>query len=176
MQTNSTSSLATIPPDTCCYRLGESPCCLLFVGCLTSLQRASEFQGQIYSEKSMCCSTYTEVAEKASYLTQSQYTDTRPTSPSADTIMPGAWQGSHWSVKFLSHWCDDSKKSPQHNQESNPGSSAPEVDALTTRPTRWYMGSVKRLGQLTHNFLLKNATVPTPVLLWLSSNQLIFNS
>ena len=34
------------------------------------------------------------------YLTQSQYTDTGPTSPSADPIVPGAWQGSHWSANF----------------------------------------------------------------------------
>ena len=31
-------------------------------------------------------------------LTQPQYTDTRPTSPSADPITPGAWQSSHWST------------------------------------------------------------------------------
>ena len=27
-------------------------------------------------------------------------TDTGPTSPSTDPIMPGAWQGSHWSANF----------------------------------------------------------------------------
>ena len=37
---------------------------------------------------------------KTFYLTQSQYTDTGPTSASADPIMPGAWQGSHWSANF----------------------------------------------------------------------------
>ena len=41
-----------------------------------------------------------EVADQTSYLTQSQYTDTGPTSPSADPITPGAWQGSHWSAIF----------------------------------------------------------------------------
>ena len=34
------------------------------------------------------------------YLTKSQYIDTGPTSPSADPITPGAWQGSHWSANF----------------------------------------------------------------------------
>ena len=34
------------------------------------------------------------------YLTQSQYIDTGPTSPSVDPIPPGAWQGSHWSGNF----------------------------------------------------------------------------
>ena len=37
-------------------------------------------------------------ADQTFYLTQSQYTDTGPTSPSADLITPGAWQGSHWSA------------------------------------------------------------------------------
>ena len=53
-----------------------------------------------------CCHTETKVADPTFYLTQSQYTDTGPTSPSADLIMPGAWQGSHWSANFLSHWYD----------------------------------------------------------------------
>ena len=46
------------------------------------------------------CHTEIEVADQTFYLTQSQYTDTGPTSPSADPITPGAWQGSHWSAKF----------------------------------------------------------------------------
>ena len=37
----------------------------------------------------MCCHTDTEVADQTFYLTQSQYTDTGPTSPSADPITPG---------------------------------------------------------------------------------------
>ena len=44
------------------------------------------------------CHTETEVADQTFHLTQSQYTDTRPTSPSID---PGAWHGSHWSANFL---------------------------------------------------------------------------
>ena len=44
--------------------------------------------------------TEIEVADQTFYLTQSQYTDTRPTSPSTDPITPGAWQGSHWSANF----------------------------------------------------------------------------
>ena len=43
------------------------------------------------------------------YLTQSQYTDTGPTSPGADPITPGAWQGSHWSANFC-HWYDSTPK------------------------------------------------------------------
>ena len=56
------------------------------------------------------------------YLTQSQYTDTGPTSSSADPLLPGAWQGSRGSAIF-----------------SVTGSSALEVDALTTRPTRLWI-------------------------------------
>ena len=35
---------------------------------------------------------------KAFHLTQSQYTDIGPTSPRADPITPGIWQGSHWNA------------------------------------------------------------------------------
>ena len=71
----------------------------LFVGCLTSQQQAGVSQGRI-SDKFTCCHTEIEAAEQTFYLTQSQYTDTGPTSPSADPITPGAWQGSHWSANF----------------------------------------------------------------------------
>ena len=73
--------------------------CLL-VGYLTSQQQASVSRGRICSDNFTCCHTEIEVADQTFYLTQSQYTDTRPTSPSADPITPGAWQGSHWSVNF----------------------------------------------------------------------------
>ena len=70
------------------------------VACLTSQQQASVSQGRICSDNFTCCHTEIEVADQTFYLTQSQYTDTGPTSPSADPIMPGAWQGSHWSANF----------------------------------------------------------------------------
>ena len=71
--------------------------CLL-VACLTSQQQASVSQGRICSDNFTCCHTEIEVADQTFYLTQSQYTETGPTSPSADPITPGAWQGSHWSA------------------------------------------------------------------------------
>ena len=71
-----------------------------WLGCLTSQQQASVSQGQICSDNFTCCHTEIEVADPTFYLTQSQYTDTGPTSPSADPITPGAWQGSHWSANF----------------------------------------------------------------------------
>ena len=37
---------------------------------------------------------------KIFYLTQSEYTDIGPTSPSADPKTPGACQGSHWCANF----------------------------------------------------------------------------
>ena len=73
---------------------------VLFVGCLMSQQQASVSQGWISSDNFTCCHTEIEVADQAFCLTQSQYTDTRLTSPSADPITPGAWQGSHWSASF----------------------------------------------------------------------------
>ena len=71
--------------------LGES---CLFVGCLTS-------QGRICSDNCMCCHTEIEAANQTFHLTQSQYTVTGP--PSTDSIMQGAWQGSHWGANFVSH-------------------------------------------------------------------------
>ena len=72
----------------------------LFVGCLTSQQQASVSEGRISSDNFTCCHTEIDVADQTFYLTQSQYTDTGPTSPSAGPITPGAWQGSHWSANF----------------------------------------------------------------------------
>ena len=72
----------------------------LFAGCLTSKQHASVSQGRICSDNFTCCYTEIEVAGKTFHLTQSQYTDTGPTSPCTDPITPGAWQGSHWSANF----------------------------------------------------------------------------
>ena len=117
-------------------RLRCSRVVCLFVGCLTSQQQASVSQGRICSDTFTCCHTEIEVADQAFYLTQSQYTDTRPTSPSADPITPFAWQGSHWSANFLSHWYDSIPKKSRCKRDSNPGSSPLEVDALSTRPTR----------------------------------------
>ena len=72
----------------------------LFVGCLTSQQQASVSQGRICTDNFTRCHTEIEVADQTFYLTQSQYTDTGPTSPSADPMMPGAWQDSHWNANF----------------------------------------------------------------------------
>ena len=111
---------------------GRRIVCLL-VGCLTSQQHASVSQGRICSDKSTCCLTEREVADQTFYPTQSQYTDTGLTSPSADPILPGVW---HWSANFYKSlvWLNPEKSC--HKRDSNPRSSALEVDVLTTRPTR----------------------------------------
>ena len=41
----------------------------------------------------MCCHIEMDVADQTFYLTRSQHTDTGPTSPFANLITPGAWQG-----------------------------------------------------------------------------------
>ena len=71
------------------------------VGGLTSHQHASVSQGRICSDDFTCCHTEIEVADQIFYLTQSQYTDIGPTSPSADPITPGAWQGSPTGVPMF---------------------------------------------------------------------------
>ena len=78
----------------------QKDCFVLFVGCLPSQQHASVSQGRICTDNFTCCHSEIEAADQTFHLTQSQYTDTRPTSPSADPITPGAWQGSHWSANF----------------------------------------------------------------------------
>ena len=83
-----------------------------FVGCLTSQQQASVPQGRICLDNFTCCHTEIEVADQTSYLTQSQYIATEPTSPSADPITPGAWQGSHWSANFEATGMTLPRKSP----------------------------------------------------------------
>ena len=87
----------------------------LFVGCLTSQQHASVSQEWICSDNFTCCHTEIEVSDQTFYLTQSQYTDTRPTSPSADPITPGAWHGSHWSASF---WVTGMTR-PRKNQSAS---------------------------------------------------------
>ena len=72
----------------------------LFVGCFTSQQHASVSQGRICTDNFTCCHTEIKVADPTFHLIQSQFTDTRPTSPSTDPTIPGAWQGSHWSANW----------------------------------------------------------------------------
>ena len=105
---------------------------MLFVGCLTSQQLASVSQGRICSDSFTGCHTEIEVADQTFYLTQSQYTETRPTSPNADQT-PGRVATRVPVLKSLV-WLDLEKS--HRKRDSNPGSSTLEADALTARPTR----------------------------------------
>ena len=97
------------------------------VGCLTSQQQASVSQWRICSDNFACCHTEIEVADQTFYLTQSQYTDTRPTSPRADPITPGRVAT---GVPILSHWYDSTPKKYWRKRDLNPGPSAHEANAL----------------------------------------------
>ena len=82
----------------------------------------------------MCCHTETEVADQTVHLTQSHYTDTRPTSPFADPITPGAWQDNHRSTDFqITGMTRPGKRDPRQKRGMEPRL---EADALPTRPTR----------------------------------------
>ena len=49
------------------------------------------------------------IEDPTCYLTLSQHTDTRPTSPTTDSIVPGVWVGSsHWPI-FQSQWYNSAK-------------------------------------------------------------------
>ena len=107
------------------------------LACLMSQQQASVSQGRICSDNFTCCHTEIQVADQAFYLTQSQYTDTRPTSPSADPITPGAWQGSHWSANFEVTGMTRPEKIPTQ-AGFKPRIFRSRGGRLTTRPTRRY--------------------------------------
>ena len=57
-------------------------------------------QGRVCSYNFACCHAEIEVVYQTCYLTHSWYTDTGSTSPSADAITQGVWQGSHRSANF----------------------------------------------------------------------------
>ena len=96
-----------------------------------------------------CCHTEIQVADPTFHLTQSQCTDTGPTSPSADPITPGAWQGIHWTANFEVTGMTRPETS-RRKRDSNHVSSSPEADSLTTRPTRPCNPAVHNLTSDTH--------------------------
>ena len=60
---------------------------VLCFGCLTSQQHASVSQGRICSDNFTRCHRESD-------------TDTWPTGPSTDPIMPGVWRDSHWRANL----------------------------------------------------------------------------
>ena len=73
----------------------EADTYFLFVCWLLPSKHAGVSQGCIFSDYCMCCHTEIEVADQTFYLTQSQYTNTKLTSPSTDPTTPGVWLGSY---------------------------------------------------------------------------------
>ena len=67
---------------------------------------------RICSDNFTCRHTEIQVADPTFYLTQSQYTDTGPTSPSADPITPDARQGSRWGGQKSERFGFESRLSP----------------------------------------------------------------
>ena len=100
------------------------------LACLTSQQHASVSQGRIRSDNFTCCHTEIEVADPTFQLTQSQYIDNGPTSPSADPITPAAWQGSHWSANF--------KVTGMTRPRKNPAQAGFEPGIFSSRGGRLY--------------------------------------
>ena len=76
-----------------------------FVGCLLALRTSNMLAFLRDGNKCTCCDTETEGADQTFYLAQSQFSDTVPTSRSADSIMAGVWQENN-SITCLSHWHD----------------------------------------------------------------------
>ena len=62
----------------------------LLLGCLTSQQHATYLRGGS-AENITCCHTELEISDQTFHLTQSLYTDSRPTSPNTDLLTPGTW-------------------------------------------------------------------------------------
>ena len=127
------------------------------VGCLTSQQHASVSQGRICSDKFTCCHTEIQVADQTFHLTQSQYTDTGPTSPSADPTTPDAWQGSHRSANFEVTGMTRPRKNPGASGIRTRDLPLSRRDALTTRPTRRSEGRRTDLKLAEHHQWRENA-------------------
>ena len=104
-----------------------------FVGCLTSKQHASVSQGQICSDNFTCWHTEIEVADQTFHLTKSPLTLGQPV-PALTLLRQAPGRVATGVLIFKSLvWLQEKS---QHKRDSNPGSSALEVDAETTRPTR----------------------------------------
>ena len=93
------------------------------------------------SSQTVCtrCNAEMEVTDQTFYLTRSQYTDTGLTSPSADPVTPGAWQGSHWGTNVEVRYDSTRTKIHGRKPESNPG-------LLPSRRTPYPLGQRARLS------------------------------
>ena len=108
----------------------------LLAGCLTSQQHASVSQGWICSENLTCCHTEIEVADLSTSPSHSILTPGRPV-PALTLYRQAPGRVATGVPIFESLvWLDPEKS--RRKRDLNPGSSALEADALTTRPTRRY--------------------------------------
>ena len=106
-------------------------------------------KGRICSDNLTCCHTEMEAADQTCHRTQSQYADTKPTSPSANPIT-GTWPGrvATGVPMFKSLvWLDPEKIPPQAGFE--PGIFRSLGGCLTTRPTRRYWLRITCVGRFT---------------------------
>ena len=73
----------------------------LFLSSFTSEQHTKGISGTVLL---LCMWRHTEiqVADPTCYISKSQNSETRPTSPSTDAVQPGMWQGSHQSTSSSS--------------------------------------------------------------------------
>ena len=101
-------------------------CWRFVVGCFTSQQHACVSQGWICSDNCACCHTEIEAASRTFHLTQSQHTDTGPTSPGPDIYRQAPDRVATGASIFTSLMWLDLEKGPR---ESNPG-------LPVTRPAR----------------------------------------
>ena len=97
------------------------------------------------------------------YLTQLQHTDTGPTSPSADPMMPGAWQGSHWSAIFLSHWYDSTRKNPSESGIRTPDLPPPRRTPLPLGQRGGLLDGNKLTSVLSHVEFMFILSPPCPM-------------
>ena len=109
--------------------------CLL--ACLLALLPSNTLVslGDGSAQNCTCCHAEVEAADQSFYLTHSELTDTGPTSPGADPIPPGAWQGSHWDTKLLNHWYDSTWEKIHDESWSRTQVWRCPGGRLTTRPT-----------------------------------------
>ena len=101
-----------------------------------SRQHASVSQGPLCSDNCSCCRTEIENAVQTFCLTHSQYTDAKPTSPSADSITPGAGQGNDRTTNCSVTGMTRPRERSTSKAGIDPRSVGLEADALTTRPIR----------------------------------------
>ena len=102
-------------------------------------------QGRICSDKCMCCHAEIEISDQTCCLTQSQYTDTRPNSPSAGPITTDTRPGLALEYQFFRHWYDSTQKNPPppppppppgQKWGVEPGCAVLRADVFTTRSRR----------------------------------------